>query len=137
MDAVGSSIFNFPFKPYLMNGIGLSWQPANLDTQYIDRVKIVSDLEAFSTCHLLAKKEGLLVGGSSGAVLFACLCAVLEKQNPQRVLGIMPDSGTNYLKEIFSDEWLSQKNLKLFANLDELFDAIKHTTPSKPLNLVC
>jgi 2,3-diaminopropionate biosynthesis protein SbnA len=123
VDAVGSSIFGHHYKPYLMNGIGLSWQPANLYTQYIDYVQIVSDVNAFSTARLLAKHEGILIGGSGGAVLFASISVLQREKHPRRILGIVPDTGLNYLEQFYDDAWLDYHKLSLIASRFELVRA--------------
>lgn len=131
VDAVGSSIFTeTPYQPYLINGIGLSWCPVNLDMSIIDRVQFVSDVEAFSASQLLAQHEGILIGGSGGAVLFACLCEARIRQKAI-IVAIIPDSGSNYLEEIFDKEWLTRHNLQLITNLNELLALASR--PSVPL----
>jgi hypothetical protein len=80
----------------------------------------LSDQEAISTCRLLAKESGLLVGGSSGLVL--CGSIAWLKQTPVRsVVAIIPDSGANYLDQIYNDEWLAEKGITLLDHneLDE------------------
>ena len=57
VDAHGSSIFGTPYYPYLIRGIGLSWQPENADPRAVDWLHQVSDIEAFTTCRSLARHE--------------------------------------------------------------------------------
>lgn len=124
VDAHGSSVFGFPFKPFLLNGIGLAWKPGNIETRYIDSVSLVKDEDAFSSCRLLAAREGIFVGGSSGAVFFACLTVALQhtarEDRPARVLGITADTGCNYLDTIYNDQWISDHRIPLATDAGTL-----------------
>ena len=103
-DSVGSAIFKNSFAPYLINGIGLGWRSANLDSEVIDRYCLVSDQQAISTCLSLARSEGLLIGGSGGAVVFGALNH-LHRSQDRSALALVPDSGINYLDQIFDERW--------------------------------
>lgn len=109
-DAVGSAIFRHPYRPYLINGIGLGWRSRNIDTDAIDRCTFVGDAQAISTCRHLARRCGLLVGGSGGAVAFAAL-AHLHGSDARIALGIVPDAGANYLDQIYDDAWLHAQSV--------------------------
>lgn len=105
VDSFGSSALGFPFAPYRVRGIGNSWVPNNLHTEFIDSLHLVEDVEALSMCRVMASEEGLLLGESGGAVLFAAL-AYATVHPTQSVLAIAPDRGENYLGESYDDEWL-------------------------------
>jgi hypothetical protein len=62
----------------------------------------------------------VLVGGSGGLVICAAL-AWLKQSSSHTIIGIIPDTGANYLEQIYSDEWLSKKGISLLtrAQLDE------------------
>jgi 2,3-diaminopropionate biosynthesis protein SbnA len=119
-DVEGSAVFGGTFHSYLVNGSGLSWRSRNTDISVLDKLCILSDQEAISACRLLAKESGLLVGGSSGLVL--CGSIAWLKQTPaESVVAIIPDSGANYLDQIYNDEWLMEKGITLLDHneLDE------------------
>ncbi|MET9763547.1 cysteine synthase family protein [Streptomyces sp. NPDC006372] len=108
VDAVGSAAFGHPFSPYKMRGIGLSWTPGNLRSECVDSLHRVADTEALSLCRVLAAEEGILLGESGGAAVFAALTyATAHPGKP--VLAIAPDSGANYLYESYDDEWLREQ----------------------------
>lgn len=108
VDANGSSIFGTPYKPYLIRGIGLSWQPGNVDLAGIDYFHQVSDAEAFRTCRALARHEGLFVGESSGAAVFAAMYRAIT-QGDRRILVMAPDGGVNYVTESYDDSWVRER----------------------------
>ena len=122
-DIAGSCVFGGSFSPYLINGVGLSWRSANTDLSIFDGIVIASDVQSISVCHLVAREHGLLLGGSSGLVLFAALTA-LRQDGIGSVLAILPDSGVNYLDQFYDKAWLAAKQVvplsreQLAAELD-------------------
>lgn len=113
-DVEGSSVFGGPFHPYLVNGSGLSWRCKNTDLAALDKICILSDQEAISICRLLAREGGLLFGGSAGLAVCGSL-AWLKQSTVKSVLGIIPDTGANYLDQIYNDAWLSDRGIKLLS----------------------
>lgn len=88
--------------PHKIQGIGAGFVPSILNTNIYDEVLAVSGSDAMETAREIAKKEGILVGISSGAALFAAI-EVAKKMNPdQKVLVLLPDNGERYLStELF------------------------------------
>ena len=81
-----------------LQGIGAGFIPENLDTTVYDEVVTVTEKEAYETARLLAKTEGILVGISSGAALFAATKIATRKENENKKISvILPDSGARYL----------------------------------------
>jgi len=119
-DVEGSSVFGGVFHSYLVNGSGLSWRSRNTDLSVLDKICILTDQEAISICRLLAKESGLLVGGSSGLVVCGSL-AWLKQSSATSVVAIIPDTGANYLEQIYNDDWLAEKGVTLLGRheLDE------------------
>jgi cysteine synthase A len=79
-----------------VEGIGLSFFPPILDRSVIDEVLLVRDDEAFETCRALARKEGLLVGGSSGVAAAAALRVARRLGPGGTVVTIFPDGAERY-----------------------------------------
>ena len=119
-DVEGSAVFGGPFHSYLVNGSGLSWRSKNTDLSLLDKICILTDQEAISICHLLAKENGLLLGGSAGLVVCGAI-AWLRQSSAKSLVAIVPDSGANYLDQIYNDSWLAEKGITLLdrKELDE------------------
>jgi cysteine synthase A len=121
-DVEGSAIFNRPFKPYLINGVGLGWRSNNMNMSLIDYKINVSDQNAISICRVFARELGLLLGGSSGLVIYGAL-ACLNLDDVNSVVAIAPDTGINYLEQIYDDVWLAERNINL-CDVDSLHNNI-------------
>jgi 2,3-diaminopropionate biosynthesis protein SbnA len=123
-DVEGSAVFGGVFRSYLVNGAGLSWRSDNTDLSVLDKICISSDQEAFSACWLLARDNGLLVGGSGGLVMCGAV-AWLKQSSAKSAVAIIPDAGANYLDQIYNNEWLAEKGITLLSRreLDERLQA--------------
>jgi cysteine synthase A len=83
--------------PHAIQGIGAGFVPGVLDTALIDRIIQVEDGDAKATARELAKKEGIFVGTSSGAAVFAALELAKELGKGRKVVTVAPDFGERYL----------------------------------------
>ena len=83
--------------PHKIQGIGAGFIPKVLNRQILDRVITVTDDEAYQTTKLLAKREGLLVGISSGANVFAAQKVAEELGPGQNVVTVLCDTGERYI----------------------------------------
>jgi len=90
--------------PHKIQGIGANFIPKNYDSSIVDEVVCVSGDDAIATAKDLAQKEGLLVGISSGANVYAA--TQIAKQNPSKIIvTILCDTGERYLStELFESE---------------------------------
>lgn len=94
-----------PAGPHNLQGIGAGFIPPVLNIELVDRIYPVKDEAAFQTCLLLARKEALLVGLSSGAVIYAALQIASELGAGRQVLAIAADGMDKYMStELFSIE---------------------------------
>jgi cysteine synthase A len=84
--------------PHKIQGIGAGFVPEVLDRSVIDEVIAVSDDDALDTAEMSARREGLLVGISAGAAIWAALeVAARPEMAGKRVVTIVPDSGERYM----------------------------------------
>jgi len=83
--------------PHKIQGIGAGFVPKVLNRSILDGVITVTDDEAYQTAKLLAKKEGLLVGISAGANVFAAQKVARELGPGKTVVTILPDTGERYI----------------------------------------
>ncbi len=95
-----------PIHPYKVEGIGEDFMPTTLVLDYVDEVIRVSDKDSFLTARRLAREEGLLVGGSAGATMYATLQVAKILPENKVVVAVFPDTGRNYLSKMYSDEWM-------------------------------
>lgn len=84
--------------PHKLQGIGANFIPATLDRSCVDQVIPVTDQDAGETARSCAAREGILIGISGGAALFAALSLSVNPENAgKRIVVLLPDSGERYL----------------------------------------
>ena len=84
--------------PHGLQGIGANFVPSVLDRELIDRIHTVTEAQAYEAARLLARKEGILCGISSGAALHAALeLARLPENRGKTLVTVLPDTGERYL----------------------------------------
>src|SRR5512135_966866 len=105
-DPEGSVYSGGSGRPYLVEGVGEDIWPVTFDKGVVDRVEAVGDRESFLMTRDLARREGLLVGGSCGLAVVAALRVAHELGPDDLVVVLLPDSGRGYLSKIFNDEWM-------------------------------
>lgn len=84
--------------PHGIQGIGAGFVPETLNTEIYDEIVTVADSDAYQTGRELAKTEGLLVGISSGAAVWAAVQAAKRAENKGKtIVAVLPDTGERYL----------------------------------------
>ncbi|SES91308.1 PLP-dependent cysteine synthase family protein [Anaerobranca gottschalkii] len=102
VDPIGSTIGGGQCSSYKIEGIGNDFIPSTLKLDYIDEIIKVSDEEAFYYVEELAKREGILVGSSSGAAMAGAI-KLAKKIAEGKIVVIFPDRADRYLsKGIYS-----------------------------------
>ncbi len=91
--------------PTKIQGLAAGFVPKNYDPSVVDEVRTVRDADAWRTKRELAHREGLLVGISAGAAVFAALQVARELGEGKNVVTVMPDTGERYfsLEEYFRE----------------------------------
>lgn len=97
-DPEGSTIGGGIEGCYDIEGIGNNFIPSTMDMNLVDDVIKVSDKEAYDMVKLIALKEGLIVGSSSGAAISATL-KVADKIEKGNIITILPDRGDRYFSK--------------------------------------
>ncbi len=117
-DPIGSVYFQYHkdrtmIEPhtYLVEGIGEDMLCPTIDFSVIDKVYQVTDKECFIAGRDLARKEGILAGGSSGAAVHVALQHAKNLSKDKIVVVILPDSGSKYISKMYSDTWMKEKGL--------------------------
>lgn len=87
--------------PHKIQGIGAGFVPQNFHADVVDEIVRVKDDDAIRTSRLLAQKEGVLAGISSGAALYAAIeLARREENRGKTVVAVLPDTGERYLSTV-------------------------------------
>jgi len=118
VDPVGSVFYdnfhqrkNAKSGPYLLEGLGDEFMIRCADFSVIDEMFQVTDKEAFLAARELARREGILAGGSSGAALWGVRQLAKRLEHPARFVTVFPDGASRYLSTIYNDEWLKDKGI--------------------------
>jgi cystathionine beta-synthase len=106
-DPAGSVYSGGAGRPYLTEGVGEDFWPANYDPSLVDEVIAISDADAFSMARAVTQREGILIGGSGGTAVAAALHVAAPLGEGAVVVVLIPDSGRGYLSKIFNDAWMS------------------------------
>ena len=125
VDAVGSVIFGGASAKRLIPGHGASMVPRLFKPDLADECVKVNDLDCVVGCHRLVRRESILAGGSSGAVI-AAIDSVKDRIPPDAVcVAILPDRGERYLDTVYSTEWISEH----FGDISHLWRAAAALEP--------
>jgi 2,3-diaminopropionate biosynthesis protein SbnA len=109
-------------KMRFLNGMGTSIPPANYTgfQDVIDRIDYIKAVDAVVASLDLARKEGILTGGSGGAVMHIMTRIACETFKPgQNVVGILPDHGSRYVETLYDNEWLALREIAVQINPDD------------------
>ncbi len=93
---------------YKVEGIGSDVVTGALYPQLVDEVITVDDKDSFQRARLIAKREGISGGGSSGAVAWAMEKIARDASPDALIIGIFADAGIRYLSKCYNDNWMRQ-----------------------------
>lgn len=111
-DPEGSVLSGDKPHPWKVEGIGEDFVPKTLNSQLVDEWIRVGDAESFHVARSLARREGILVGGSSGTAVAAGLRYARRLGKDHLIVALCADTGRNYLSKFFTDEWLTENHLQ-------------------------
>jgi cystathionine beta-synthase len=106
-DPEGSVYSGGAGRPYLTEGVGEDFWPANYDPSLVDEVVAVTDAHAFEMARRVTREEGILIGGSGGTAVAAALRVATPLSTDAVVVVLIPDSGRGYLSKVFNDDWMT------------------------------
>jgi N-(2-amino-2-carboxyethyl)-L-glutamate synthase len=109
VDAQGSVIFGGQPSRRDLPGIGSSRRPELLVEAEVDDVIYVDDHDSALGCRDLLLGEGILAGGSSGAVIAAVQRLVPHLPRDARVVAVLPDRGERYMDLVYDDDWVAER----------------------------
>jgi cystathionine beta-synthase len=95
--------------PYVTEGIGEDFLPANVDFAIVDHFEKVTDKDAAIMTRRLAREEGIWVGNSAGAAMAGLLQLAEHFHAGDTVVVVFHDHGSRYLGKMFNDEWMRAK----------------------------
>jgi cysteine synthase A len=125
VDAVGSVIFGGVKSKRLIPGHGAAVTPALFQPDLADQCVHVSDLDCIVGCRTLVRRESILAGGSSGAVLMAVDKMKHRIPEGSTCVVVLPDRGERYLDTIYSDAWVKNH----FGEVSHLWSTPQLVTP--------
>src|SRR5262245_20112893 len=112
-DPEGSVLSGDTPRPWKVEGIGEDFVPRTFNSQMVDEWIRVSDAESFYTARDLARRDGLLVGGSIGTAVAAALRYARRLSGDQLIVALCADTGRNYLSKFYDDEWMAENKLSI------------------------
>jgi cystathionine beta-synthase len=112
-DYVMNNRIDVPIYPCKVEGIGTDMMVQAFHKEYIDSVVRVFDRDAFRTARRLAREEGILGGGTTGAHLWATMEVAKNLDERAVIVTMACDSGQRYLSKMYSDEWMQKHGFEI------------------------
>ncbi|MDB5221756.1 MAG: pyridoxal-phosphate dependent enzyme [Chitinophagaceae bacterium] len=106
--------------PYITEGIGEDFVPANYDMSLIDKFEQVNDKDGAVMARRISKEEGIFVGYSSGSALQGIMQLKNELKKDDLVVVAFPDHGSRYVGKVYNDQWMMERgflDVKTFKDL--------------------
>jgi len=132
-DPEGSVLSGDTPRPWKVEGIGEDFVPKTFNSQLVDDWVRVGDAESFHIARGLARREGLLLGGSSGTAVAAALRYARRLTKDDLVVVLCPDTGRNYMSKFFDDRWLTDNKLSLDEQPKQSIGDVLRTRGPRPL----
>ncbi|MEV5463165.1 cysteine synthase family protein [Streptomyces sp. NPDC002788] len=131
----GSIAFGPPAHDYHQSGTGTpegATIGAMVDYSLLDEGVKVGDVEAFATARAVARRTGLMLGGSAGGVVYEALTRMPSLAPETTMVALINDGGEKYLDTVFDDDWMSARDLlspDAEREVDELLAKLRRIAP--------
>ncbi len=132
-DPEGSVLSGGSPGSWKVEGIGEDFVPKTFNSQLVDDWVRISDAESFFYAREMAKREGILVGGSCGTAIAAGLRYARRLTKADLMVIICPDTGRNYMSKMYDDNWLEANNLKYTPNSKDTVGQLLAQRGERPL----
>jgi cystathionine beta-synthase len=106
--------------PYITEGIGEDFVPANYDMSLIDKFELVTDKDGAVMARRISKEEGIFVGYSAGSALQGLMQLKNELKKTDVVVVVFCDHGSRYIGKVYNDQWMMERGfleVKTFKDL--------------------
>jgi cystathionine beta-synthase len=134
----GSIAFGPPAHDYYQSGTGTpegATIGAMVDYSLLDEGVKVGDVEAFATARAVARRTGLLLGGSAGGVVHEALARLSSLPPGTTMVALINDGGEKYMDTVFDDDWMAARDLlspQVEREVDELLTKLRRTAAPEP-----
>lgn len=115
--------------PYISEGFGEDFIPANYDMKVVDHFEQVTDKDGAVMARRISREEGIFVGYSCGSALQGLMQLRNKLKQDDVVVVIFPDHGSRYVGKIYNDQWMMERG---FLDVKTLKDIVS-SRPTKPL----
>lgn len=132
-DPEGSVLSGGSPGSWKVEGIGEDFVPKTFNSQIVDEWVRISDAESFFQAREMAKREGILVGGSCGTAIAAGLKYARRLTKNDLMVIICPDTGRNYMSKMYDDHWLEANNLKYIPDSKDTVGHLLAQRGERPL----
>jgi cystathionine beta-synthase len=131
--------------PYITEGIGEDFVPANYDMTLIDKFEQVTDKDGAVMARRFSREEGIFVGYSSGSALQGLMQLKGELKKDDLVVVILPDHGSRYVGKVYNDQWMMERGfleVKTFKDIvtgrgrKQLITVQPHNTVAEAVELM-
>jgi cystathionine beta-synthase len=106
--------------PYITEGIGEDFVPANYDMKLIDKFELVTDKDGALMARRISREEGIFVGYSAGSAIQGLLQLKKELKKEDVVVVVFCDHGSRYVAKVYNDQWMMERGfleVKTFKDL--------------------
>lgn len=124
--------------PYITEGIGEDFVPANYDMSLVDKFELVTDKDGAIMARRISREEGIFVGYSAGSAIQGLLQLKSELKKDDVVVVIFCDHGSRYVAKVYNDQWMMERGFLEVKTFKDLVGGrgTKHLVTIEPEQIV-